>query len=187
MDDPTEDPIAVKVEEHSDSVIFTYFHGDINSMVDAHFRRALNKVKAKTPARRINKSTEEKRIHKKIKSEESRGHLESSANSYPVTQVQPVADHFVMVSPTEGPCSSWHTFPRRTVEGNTLPSLSVTGQECSTSLLNLLNTDRTDMQPSGLSSSTKAELLQNWMVPQVDPTTVYEHGRRLDKKDLYWY
>lgn len=43
------------------------------------------------------------------------------------------------------------------------------------------------MPATGLPSSSKAELLQNWMLPQVDPTVVFEHGRRLDKKDLYWY
>lgn len=197
MDESTENPIAVKVEEHSQSLILTYFHGDISSMVDAHFRRALTKVtKAKAHVRKVTRPTEEKRIHKKIKSEESRELQESPSDSYPVSQVRPVAEHLVMFSPTEDPCTSWHAFPTRTGEVPSLPSitcsqshggLSVTGQECSASLLNLLNTDRTEMPPSGLPSSSKAELLQNWMLPQVDPTVVFEHGRRLDKKDLYWY
>lgn len=197
MDDSTENPIAVKVEEHSQSLILTYFHGDISSMVDAHFRRALNKVtKAKAPARKVIRSTEEKRIHKRIKSEENTEFQESPTDSYPVAQVRPVTEHLVMYSPAEDPCSSWHAFPTRTGEGPALPSitcsqshnaLSVTGQQCSTSLLNLLNTDRTEMPPGGLPSGSKAELLQNWMVPQVDPATVFEHGRRMDKKDLYWY
>lgn len=197
MDDPAEDPIAVKVEEHSQSLILTYFHGDISSMVDAHFRRALTKIaKAKGPIRRGNRPTEEKRIHKKIKSEESGGFQGSPTNTYPVTQVRPATEHLVMFSPAEDPCSSWHAFPRRTGEGPALPSitcspshngLSVTGQQCSASLLNLLNSERTEMPSSGLPTSSKAELLQTWMVPQVDPSAVFEHGRRLDKKDLYWY
>lgn len=197
MDDPTENPVPVKVEEQSQSLILTYFHGDISSMVDAHFRRALNKVtKTKTPARKLNRPTEEKRIHKKIKSEESSDFQESPTDTYPAPQVRPVTEHLVMFGSTEDPCSSWHGFPRKTGEGPALPSitctqshngLSVTGQQCSTSLLNLLNADRTEMPPSGLSSVSKADLLQNWMVPQVDPTAVFEHGHRLDKKDLYWY
>ncbi|XP_072289368.1 uncharacterized protein [Eucyclogobius newberryi] len=151
MENPTENPIAVKVEEHTQSLILTYFHGDSSSMVDAHFSRALNRVsKAKAPASKSNK------VYKKIRKED--------------------------------PCSPWHTFPSRTGEGLALPSmtcpngLSVTGQQCSASLLNLLHSDRTEM-----SSSSKVELLQNWMVPQVDPSNVFEPGRHLDKKDLYWY
>lgn len=196
MDDPAEDPIAVKVEEHSQSLILTYFHGDTSSMVDAHFRRALTKVaKPKAPARKVTRPTEDKRIHKKIK-QESRDFQESPADTYPATQVRPVTEHLVMFSPTEDPCSSWHAFSRRTGEAPALPSitcsqphngLSVTGQQCSTSLLNLLNADRTEMPSSALPSSSKADLLQNWMMPQVDPNAVFEHGRRLDKKDLYWY
>lgn len=62
MEDRTESPRAVKVEEHSRCVILTYFQGDINSMVDAHFTRALSKVcKAKAPA------AKSKKIRKTIK------------------------------------------------------------------------------------------------------------------------
>lgn len=43
MEDRTENPRAVRVEEHSQYVILTYFQGDISSMVDAHFTRALGK------------------------------------------------------------------------------------------------------------------------------------------------
>ena len=52
MEDRTENQKAVKVEKHSQSVILTYFHGDTNSMVDAHFSRALGFVsKDKGPAK----------------------------------------------------------------------------------------------------------------------------------------
>lgn len=50
-------PIAVKTEEHSHSVLFTYFKGDIGSMVDAHFNRALSKApKTKASGGKIKKS-----------------------------------------------------------------------------------------------------------------------------------
>lgn len=62
MEDRTESPIAVKVEKHSQYVILTYFQGDINSMVNEHFDRALGKVcKAKAP------SAKTKKIPKMIK------------------------------------------------------------------------------------------------------------------------
>lgn len=57
MADSTGSPVAVKVEEHSQSVILTYFQGDIGSMVDAHFSRALSKnCKAKALAVKSKKS-----------------------------------------------------------------------------------------------------------------------------------
>lgn len=37
-------PVAGKAEEQSGSLLLTYFQGDINSMVDAHFSRALENV-----------------------------------------------------------------------------------------------------------------------------------------------
>lgn len=37
-------PVAGKAEEHSGSLLLTYFQGDINSMVDAHFSRALENI-----------------------------------------------------------------------------------------------------------------------------------------------
>lgn len=56
MEEKADDPIAVKVEEHSQCVILTYFQGDIGSMVDAHFSRALSKVcRAKAQALRTKK------------------------------------------------------------------------------------------------------------------------------------
>lgn len=52
MEERTESPMAVKVEKHSQSTILTYFHGDTNSMVDAHFSRALGTVsRDKGPAK----------------------------------------------------------------------------------------------------------------------------------------
>lgn len=62
MEDVNDSPRAVKVEEHSRCVILTYFQGDINAMVDAHFSRALSKVcKAKPPMGKT------KKIRKMIK------------------------------------------------------------------------------------------------------------------------
>ncbi|KAJ0049919.1 hypothetical protein NL108_005228, partial [Boleophthalmus pectinirostris] len=106
----------------------------------------------------------------------------TSADTYPEPQVRPVTEHLVSFNPAEELCGPWHTFPSRTGEGSAGPpngcslspnDLSATAQHCSASLLNLLHTDRTDMPPS-LSSSSKAELLPNWMMPQMDPSTVFE-------------
>lgn len=37
-------PVAKKTKEESGSVLLTYFQGDINSMVDEHFSRALSQA-----------------------------------------------------------------------------------------------------------------------------------------------
>lgn len=42
---PSKSKEPVKTEWGSQSVVFTYFQGDINSMVDEHFSRALSNAK----------------------------------------------------------------------------------------------------------------------------------------------
>lgn len=81
MEDRTDSPIAVKVEEHNRYVILTYFQGDINSMVDAHFNRALSKVcKAKAPAGKTKKFRKPIKLGKQINSDykqDDQSHLSS--------------------------------------------------------------------------------------------------------------
>lgn len=194
MEDRTDTPMAVKVEKHSQYVILTYFQGDINSMVDAHFNRALSKVcKAKAPAAKT------KKIRKAIKLEETSPCQGSAVDSYSEPQVPP-AGGLLTYNPADDAPDSWHSFAGRTGEGAGLPSLayslsqeglSVTGQQYATSLLNLLHNDRSEMGPS-MASSSKPELPPSWTMPQgfresMDPAVGFEPGHRLDKKDLYWY
>lgn len=69
MEDRTESPRAVKVEEHSRCVILTYFHGDTENMVDAHFTRALGKTcKAKAPLAKAKKLQKTIKLGKFMKS-----------------------------------------------------------------------------------------------------------------------
>lgn len=195
MEDRTDSPIAVKVEEHTQYVILTYFQGDINSMVDAHFTRALSKVcKAKSPAGKT------KKIHKSIKLEDTSSCQGSAADSYSESQVPPAAGRLLAFSSADDSPGSWHSFTARMGEGPGMPSityslppdgLSLTGQQYATSLLNLLHSDRGEIGPS-MASSSKPELLPSWTGPQgfresVDPAVGFEPGRRMDKKDLYWY
>lgn len=198
MEERPESPRAVKVEELSQCVILTYFKGDINSMVDAHFSRALSKAcKSKAPAAKV------KKIRKTIKLEPAIGSCQAgAAESYQQEpQPPPVPGHLLGFgsAPDSNP-GSWHSFAARTGEGPGLPSiayslspdgLSLTGQQYATSLLNLLHSDRGEMGP-GMASGSKPELLPSWTVPpgfreSVDPAVGFEPGRHLDKKDLYWY
>ncbi|XP_039668698.1 transcription cofactor vestigial-like protein 1 [Perca fluviatilis] len=195
MEDRTDSPTAVKVEEHSRCFILTYFHGDINSMVDAHFTRALSKVcKAKAPAAKT------KTIRKTIKLEDTSHHQRSAPDCYSESQVPPAAGRLLNFSPADNAPGSWNSFTTRAGEGLGLPSityslspegLNLTGQQYTTSLLNLLDSDRVEMGPS-MASSSKPILHSSWTVPQgyrdsVDPAVGFEPGRHLDKKDLYWY
>ncbi|XP_053735518.1 transcription cofactor vestigial-like protein 1 [Synchiropus splendidus] len=193
MEDNTENPTAVKVEEHSQCVIFTYFHGDIGTMVDSHFSRALNKpCKAKAPGAKL------KKTHQPIKLEQTSACQESAAESYSPLPIPP-GRHQVF-SPPDGPSRPWHPINARIGQSPSLSAiaynlppdgLSLTGQQCATSLLNLLHSDRGDIG-SGMASGSKPDLLPNWMVPpgltdSVDPAVGFESGRHMDKKDLYWY
>lgn len=195
MEDRTDSPMAVKVEEHSRCVILTYFHGDTNSMVDAHFNRALSTVcKTKAPA------VKTKKTRKTVKLEETSPCKGSAVDSFSESQVPPVAGRLLPFSPPDDAPGSWHSFTSRAGEGPGLQpityslspeGLSLTGQQYATSLLNLLHNDRGEMVPS-MASTSKPELLPSWTMPQgfresVDPAVGYESGRRLDKKDLYWY
>ncbi|XP_054648825.1 transcription cofactor vestigial-like protein 1 [Dunckerocampus dactyliophorus] len=186
----TDSPVAVKVEGHSRCIILRYFRGDIGSMVDAHFSRALSRVcKANTPAGKA------KKIRKTIKLEES-GSCQANG-----TEPLPASGCHVAFKAMDDPCRPWPSFITRTrEEASGLPSaaysmspedLSLTGQQYASSLLNLLHSDRSEMGP-GMASSSKTELVPSWMVHQgfrdsVEPAVGFESGQRVDKKDLYWY
>ncbi|XP_056898477.1 transcription cofactor vestigial-like protein 1 [Takifugu flavidus] len=193
MEDRTEGPMAVKVEKHSQYIILTYFHGDTNSMVDAHFSRALRDVcRDKGPGGKA------KKTRKTVKLEKSNLCQESTVVNNPKPQLPPGS--LLPLSPVEDSPNSWHPFTARGGESVGLPSLayslspeelSLTGQQYATSLLNLLHTEQVDMGAS-LPSSSKPELHPSWMVPPglrepVDHTMAFKPGRCLDKKDLYWY
>uniref|UniRef100_A0A3Q4I2C1 Si:dkeyp-11e3.1 n=1 Tax=Neolamprologus brichardi TaxID=32507 RepID=A0A3Q4I2C1_NEOBR len=185
----TDSPIAVSVEEHSNFVILTYFQGDINSMVDAHFNRALKKdYSAKESAIKTKKHS------KTIKLGES---INLTLHGFTLTAVSQFYLHSLTVSPASrlltitapnNTSSSWSTFPTRAGEGPGLSSiayslspdgLSLTGQQYASSLLNLLHSDRGEMGP--VASSSKPELLPSWTIPQgfresVDPAVAFEPG-----------
>ncbi|XP_026212841.1 transcription cofactor vestigial-like protein 1 isoform X2 [Anabas testudineus] len=198
MEDRSENPISVKVEEHSQYVVLTYFQGDISSMVDAHFTRALNKdYKTKAPAAKT------KKIRKSIKLEDASPCQSSPVDSYIDSQVPPPSGHLLTFNSLDS--APWPSLNSRAGEGPALPSiayslppegLSLTGQQYATSLLNLLHSDRgAEMgpsMPSSMPSSSKPELLPTWAPTFRESTDSlnavgFEHGRRLDKKDLYWY
>ncbi|KAJ3587875.1 hypothetical protein NHX12_011470 [Muraenolepis orangiensis] len=196
MADVAGSPISVKVEENSQSVILTYFQGDIGSMVDSHFSRALSRADRAKP-----QAVKPKRSHKSVKPEDSNS-CQWMATSYPEAQfLSPKEAHAGLpFGPMDELPSGWAPFPVRQAGGMGLPpipyslttdGLSLTGQQYATSLLNLLHSDRGEMGP-GVASGSKPELLPSWTTPSafresLDPGVGFDPGRSGDKKDLYWY
>lgn len=190
MEDRTESPMAVKVEKHSQSIVLTYFHGDTNSMVDAHFSRALGTVsrdKGPAKAKKTRKSIKSgkkappswrqtgpptlfSRLTVSLSAEKSTHSQESAADACPRPQLLPRG--LLTLSPTDDAPNTWHPFTARAGESTGLPSityslspegLGLTGQQYATSLLNLLHNEPADVGPS-LASSSKPELHHSWMV-----------------------
>ncbi|KAK0148906.1 Transcription cofactor vestigial-like protein 3 [Merluccius polli] len=184
-------PISVKVEENSQSVVFTYFQGDIGSMVDEHFSRALGKADRAKPQPDPVRS---KKRRKSNKSEESNScqWMATSSCSYPEAQLLSAKAHGSLpLSPMDESPSSWPPFPARGLGlgltsmpySITTDGLSLTGQQYATSLLNLLHSDHNEMGPGGASGSQPELLLPSWSTPaafndSLDPSVGFDPGRR---------
>ncbi|KAF7228533.1 transcription cofactor vestigial-like protein 1 [Nothobranchius furzeri] len=193
MEERTDSPIAVKVEGNSHSVILTYFQGDINSMVDAHFSRALSKACKPSEV-----TTKTKKVDKTVKTEDTGSCQDTPVVPYSKSQIPSGAGHLLTFSPASDTPGPWT--PYRSREGPGLSTimcslssdgLTLPGSQYPTSLLNLLHSDRSEVGPS-MASSSKAEPLPTWTLPQgfresADPQIGFEPGRHVDKKDLYWY
>ncbi|KAM9511736.1 transcription cofactor vestigial-like protein 2 isoform 1-T1 [Salvelinus alpinus] len=197
--------VVVKTEEQSNRVIFTYFQGDIGSMVDQHFNRALSKAsKTKAPSGKGKKS------RKTVKSES-----DSTSCQWVVPTPSWSEDHFPPVSgrlhlsSTNESLSSLRqalsspdestnplAFTPRQHGGLGLPAmayphsmshegLGVTGQPYTNSLLNLLHSDRSEVA-AGVASGSKPELLPSW-TGQPGFRDPMNPDSGLQKKELYWY
>lgn len=196
MEDRTDSPMAVKVEKHSQYVILTYFQGDINSMVDAHFTRALSKVcVASAPAAKTKKMCKTLKLGKRTKPipkpkrtvspihppymtssfvpTEEASPCQGSDDPYSESQVPPVG-HLLTFSPMDDAPDSWHSFTSRPGEGPGLPSIAYSLSPEGLSLTgqqyarSLLNLLHNDHGELGpsMASSSKPELLPSWTVPQ---------------------
>ncbi|XP_067104013.1 transcription cofactor vestigial-like protein 1 [Osmerus mordax] len=194
-------PIAVKTEEHSQSVLFTYFHGDIGSMVDEHFTRALSKAcKTKESVRKS------KKTRKSIKPEPESNSCQWGASKQAWSEVhytplsgrlqlstskQAIPGVPIALSPPDDAAGPWPLgglgLPPMTYTHALSPGLGMTGQQYNNSLLNLLHSDRTESL--NMASGSKPSVLPSWTHPgfrdPMDPTGNLDPG--LEKRDLYWY
>lgn len=199
-------PAAVRMEEQPQGVLFTYFKGDIDSMVDQHFNRALNKDKKKS-----------KKNRKSVKSEVptscqwsslpadswSEGHLQSVSRRLQLSS--PKEPHINLPLPLSSPETapvSWSSYnPRQSGGLGLLPisyppslpneGLGMTGQQYASSLLNLLHSDRAEVS-TDMAPGSKPDFLPSWTShpgfrDPMDPVVGLDSGKAMDKKDLYWY
>lgn len=148
MEDRTESPIAVKVEEHTQYVVLTYFQGDISSMVDAHFTRALGKACTKTsgPAAKAKRTRKTIKLGKSAKSthglwsarfrttlgltgfvycpEDAKPCQTGAVDTYVDSQVPPPAGHLLTFNPADTGPSSWSSPSVRLGESPALSSFA---------------------------------------------------------------
>ncbi|XP_072518952.1 uncharacterized protein [Salminus brasiliensis] len=209
MEQEGESPVAGKAEQQSGSLLYTYFQGDINSMVDAHFSRALSKVTK--PKGDISKS---KRIRKSAKTEQpasSNWDVQSPphfGHAYAPGRIQfgrrekpQMNPHLPPIPPAES-STIWPGGPRQgaslVLPPMVYPSaasakgLVVPDQQYSNSLISLLHSDRPDLG-TVMVSSPKQEFIPGWtrhpgFGDQMTPHHSLDSGMQMiDKKDLYWY
>ncbi|XP_046705831.1 transcription cofactor vestigial-like protein 1 isoform X2 [Silurus meridionalis] len=182
-------PVAGKAEERSGSLLLTYFQGDINSMVDAHFSRALENITK--PKGDITKN---KKPRKSFKPDSS-GRVEFGRHEG--LQTNP---RLPLNTPVES-SSVWLGGPRQATSlvlppmvypsAASAEGLAVADHQYN-SLLSLLHSERPDLG-SVMVSSSKQELMQGWARhpgygEQMTPDHSLDSGvPMMEKKDLYWY
>ncbi|XP_016101521.1 transcription cofactor vestigial-like protein 1 [Sinocyclocheilus grahami] len=178
MEEDLGNSVAKKTKEESSSVLLTYFKGDINSMVDEHFSRALSQA-AKPKGERS-------KIKGNHKAAQTNGLGSSQWEAQSQTRFQPLfppehlregtssesqSNHHM---PPDHPANSAALWSGDSRQGLSLalppmmyPSavssdgLMVAEHQYSNSLLNLLHNDHPDMGTVVLPSS-KQDLMSGW-------------------------
>uniref|UniRef100_A0A3B1J5Q7 Si:dkeyp-11e3.1 n=1 Tax=Astyanax mexicanus TaxID=7994 RepID=A0A3B1J5Q7_ASTMX len=189
MEQEAESPVAGKAEEQSGSLLYTYFQGDINSMVDAHFSRALSKA------------TKPKSSNWDVQSPPHFGHSYAPGRIHFGRREEPQTNPHLEPIPPAASSTVWPGGPRpgaslvlppmvypsaASAKGLVLPD-----QQYSSSLLNLLHSDRPDLGTVMVSAS-KQEFIPGWtrhpgFEDQMPPHHSLDSMQMIDKKDLYWY
>lgn len=210
MEDDLGNPVAKKTEEESSCVLLTYFKGDINSMVDEHFSRALSQA-----AKPKGECSEIKR-NRKFAQTNGLGSSQWEAQSQ--TRFQPLyppehlrlgassesqSNHHMPSSHTANSAALWSGDSRQGLSLALPPmmpytsavssdGLMVAEHQYSNSLLNMLHNDHPDMGTVVLSSS-KQDLMSGWTKypgfgNQMNCNINLNSGvQGIEKKDLYWY
>ncbi|XP_052010543.1 transcription cofactor vestigial-like protein 1 [Xyrauchen texanus] len=203
-----ESPVAGKTEEQSGSVLLTYFQGDISSMVDDHFSRALSN--ATKPKREYSKSKRNRKSSQTIGGYGSspwEAHSHTGIQSmFPPERLQlgtscePQSNNHIPLNHSANSTILWSGDSSQGMS-LALPSMGhplavsdgsvVAGHQYTHSLLNLLHNDRPDLgtvvvNPSKqdhISEWTKYPRFGNQMSSEVNLDSGVQV---IEKKDFYW-
>lgn len=199
--------VAEKTEEQSGSVLLTYFQGDISSMVDEHFTRALSKATKPKGERSKNK--------RNWKSAQTNGSDRWEAQSQTAfqsmfspeclqreTSSNPQSSPRVSLNNPPNSALIWPGVSRQDI-GLALPpmvypsSVSTEGvmvaeHQYTNSLLNLLHNDQPDLG-SVMVAPSKQDQISGWTKypgfrNQINTDISLDSGVQvIEKKNLYWY
>ncbi|KAK7138085.1 hypothetical protein R3I94_013653 [Phoxinus phoxinus] len=208
MEEDLGSPVA-KVKEESSSVLLTYFQGDINSMVDEHFSRALSK--ATKPKGEHSKMKRNRRYAQTNELGSSQWEAQSQTRFQPMfppehlrlgTSSESQSNHHMSPHLPANNAGPWSGDSRQGMSLALPPmmypsavssdGLMVAQQQYSNSLLNLLHNDRPDTSAM-MGPSSKQELMSGWTKypgfgDQMACDINLNSGVQvIEKKDLYWY
>ncbi|XP_028816595.1 transcription cofactor vestigial-like protein 1 [Denticeps clupeoides] len=163
MEESADKQVAAHTEDQTGRVVYTYFQGDISSMVDAHFSRALNK-----PKENFYKDTEYS--HWTLQPQSwlgtSSGHSQTGRVEQPPTS--PSLSPTIWAGSLELPPVM---YPPR-------PSAEL---QYTNTWLGLLQSEEPKLS-TVVVAPTKAELLPSWIAHASD----ISHNPGAEKKYLYW-
>ncbi|XP_016148611.1 transcription cofactor vestigial-like protein 3 [Sinocyclocheilus grahami] len=207
MDEGLGNPVAKKTKEASGSVLLTYFQGDINSMVDEHFSRALSQANNLKEER-----SEIKRNHKVAQTNglSSQWEAESQTRFQPLfppehlrqgTSSESQSNHQMLPNHPANSAILWSGDSRQGLSVVMPPmmypsavssdGLMVAEHQYSNSLLNFLHNDHPDLGTVVLPSS-KQNLTSGWtrypgFGDQMNDMNLNSGVQVIEKKDLFWY
>ncbi|KAA0709369.1 hypothetical protein E1301_Tti004206 [Triplophysa tibetana] len=199
--------VAEKTEEQSGSVLLTYFQGDISSMVDEHFTRALSK--ATKPKAGPSKNKQNRKSAQTNDSDQWESHSQTTFQSmYSTERLQrgtssnPQSSPYGSLNHPPNNTLIWHGGSRQDI-GLALPpmhhpsavsteGLKVAEHKYNNSLLNLLHNDQPEIG-SVMVAPSKQELIPGWtkypgFTNQMNTDISFDSGVQvIEKKNLYWY
>ncbi|XP_073677231.1 uncharacterized protein [Garra rufa] len=201
-----EDPKnPMKTKEESGSVLVTYFQGDINSMVDEHFTRALSqankpkgecsKIKRNPKVAQSNGSRQwEAQAQTRFQPLLSPEHLRQGTSSESQTSYHMPANHpangAIVWSGDSRQGLSLAFPPMMYPSAVSSDGLMVAEHRYSNSLLNFLHNDHPEMGTVVLPSS-KQDIMSGTKYPgfgdQMTDISLNSGVQVIEKKDLYWY
>lgn len=199
--------VAKKTEEQSGSVLLTYFQGDISSMVDEHFTRALSKATKPKEERFKNKRNQKSALTNDsgqwgAQSQTGFQSMLFSERLHPGMSSNPQSNPHMSLNRPPNSALLWSGGSRQDMSLGLPPmvypsavstnGLMMSEQQYTNSLLNLVHNDRPDLG-SVVVGSSKQDLISGWtkypgFANQMSSDVSLDSGVQvIEKKNFYWY